>query len=207
MCDEPPLNSSAAAACGLLFAVVIVNRFAHEASMAWLVSEDQLEIVAELETYQPRAMGIVAAAIIEDRLTTAIKVRLSRHEAVAKSFLNYPGPAGDLSAKIDFGYLLEMYGPDTRHDLHIIRDIRNKFAHALAAKDFGYRSIADKCKSLKLPDNKLAELKKGGFSALSPVVNFEGNTTDPQIRFRRSAQIALVLVHLSKAPLPGMPRY
>lgn len=177
------------------------------ASMAWLVSEDQLEIVAELETYQPRALGIVTAAIVEDRLTTALKVRLSRHEAVAKSFLDYRGAAGSFSAKIDFGYLLEMYGADTRHDLHIIRDIRNKFAHTPAAKDFDYQSIADKCKSLKLPNNKLAELRKGGFSALRPVVQFEGDTTEPKIRFRRSAQIALVLIHLSKGPLPGIPLY
>lgn len=176
--------------------------------MAWLVSEELLEIVAELETYQPRAMGIVVAAIVEDRLTTAIKVRLSRYEAaVVKSFLDFRGPAGSFSGKIDFGYLMEMYGPDTRHDLHIIRDIRNKFAHTAAAKDFDYQSVADKCKSLKLPDNKLIELKKKGFSALWPIVKFEGDATDPKIRLRRSAQIALVLIHLSKGPLPGAPRY
>lgn len=99
-------------------------------------------------------MGIVASAIVEDRLTTAIKVRLSRYEVVAKSFLDYRGSAGNFFAKIDLGYLLEMYGPDTRNDLHIIRDIRNKFAHIPAAKDFDHWRIADKCSNLKLPDNE-----------------------------------------------------
>lgn len=65
------------------------------------------------------------------------------------------GPLATLSAKIDLARLLGLVTETIRSDLHIIRDIRNEFAHQIAHKtehtklSFSSPHIRDKCMALR----------------------------------------------------------
>src|SRR5258706_9473845 len=90
-------------------------------------------------------VAILAGTFVEDRLGFAIK---------SKSFINLPptgnnetmvtetaifdgqGPLATFYAKIDIGYALGLYELDQRFDFHIVRSIRNDFAHRLETLTF-----------------------------------------------------------------------
>jgi DNA-binding MltR family transcriptional regulator len=57
-----------------------------------------------------------------------------------------------LSAKIDLGYCVGLYNKKTHHDLHIIRRIRNRFAHEFGPLAFDHEEIAGLCKSMQTKD-------------------------------------------------------
>ncbi len=54
-------------------------------------------------------------------------------------------PLGSFATRIGLAYALGIYGPRTRHDLQILKDIRNAFAHANLAINFDTREVADLC--------------------------------------------------------------
>jgi hypothetical protein len=61
-------------------------------------------------------------------------------------------PLSDLAPKIDIAYAFELIGADLYHDLQVIKDIRNRFAHPDGPTNFRTRKIADlvrRFKSLK----------------------------------------------------------
>ncbi len=58
------------------------------------------------------------------------------------------GPLATLSAKIDFGFALGLYGPETKAILHNVRRIRNCFAHCHDAEDFTHPRVQALCLSI-----------------------------------------------------------
>lgn len=53
-----------------------------------------------------------------------------------------------LSAKIDAGYLLQIYPKESQTLLHKLRDIRNDAAHETSGVNFETQSIRDRCENL-----------------------------------------------------------
>jgi hypothetical protein len=97
-----------------------------------------------------RACGVLNASWVEQMLETAIKRRL-RPDCPAKLF-DYDGPVGTFSARIMMGYALNLFGPNTRHDLDLIRTIRNEFAHCQLPLSFDIPEIKAVCDHLLIPD-------------------------------------------------------
>jgi hypothetical protein len=58
------------------------------------------------------------------------------------------GPLSDFASKIQVGYAMGLFGPKTKQDLGLIREIRNAFAHSLALISFDTKEIADVCHML-----------------------------------------------------------
>ena len=56
-----------------------------------------------------------------------------------------------MSAKIDFGFALGIYGDETKANLHRLRKIRNKFAHDSDVRDFDIEFVANLCNALTIP--------------------------------------------------------
>jgi DNA-binding MltR family transcriptional regulator len=77
------------------------------------------------------AYVIVSATAIEDLLEKALlgKMRTLTRTAYADLFRGY-GPLSTFSAKIDLAFALKIIDQESKTDFHIIREIRNKFAHA-----------------------------------------------------------------------------
>jgi hypothetical protein len=59
-----------------------------------------------------------------------------------------------VSAKILMAYALGVFGRKTEHDLRLIRELRNGFAHVRKALGFSVPEIAAVCSNLYLPDMK-----------------------------------------------------
>jgi hypothetical protein len=128
-------------------------------------TESLYSVTRELLTQTDRGAAIIGGAYLEDSLATYLKSCWRNDQAdapTAKSIarlFNPSGPLGSFSAKIDIAYLGHLIGPTTFADMHVIRDIRNDFAHKLSVPDnhtgtvlsFGAQSIAAKCGNLSLP--------------------------------------------------------
>ena len=61
------------------------------------------------------------------------------------------GPLATLSAMIDMGYALGLISKEVRDELHLIREIRNAFAHTIGVIDFAMPEVANVCKRLWTP--------------------------------------------------------
>ena len=100
--------------------------------------------------------AIVAATLVEDRLGFAIKahfVELPTRGDVAKiltetALFDGYGPLASFVAKIDVASALGILTPERRRDFHVIRSIRNDFAHALEPLTFSNDDVLRKLNRL-----------------------------------------------------------
>ncbi len=119
----------------------------------------------ELDRESDRGVALLSAAYVDAFLEKAVKSRLC-DMAVPKGstlfdrlFQSANPPLGSFSAKIDLAFAMKVIGPHTYHDLHIMRGVRNDFAHDLdfdnprKGLSFEERSISDRCNNLWLPKN------------------------------------------------------
>lgn len=94
--------------------------------------EEEDRVAREILTSSPRAAALVAGAFLDvflQRLIIRHFVALSVSEM--ESLFEPDRPLGTFSSKIKVARALGIFGPKTAHDLNIIRDIRNAFAHGL----------------------------------------------------------------------------
>jgi DNA-binding MltR family transcriptional regulator len=75
-----------------------------------------------------RTAAIIAATVVEARLSSALEKRFQRDEKIQSEFFRSSGPLGSFSAKIDLAYLMGSLTKDAWHDLDLMKNIRNKFA-------------------------------------------------------------------------------
>jgi hypothetical protein len=104
-------------------------------------------IIRELENAHPRAVAIMGATAVED----ALKGLIIKHftPAVLPSELDDlfgpTKPLSSFSAKINIAHAMGLFGPKTKADLDLLRDIRNAFAHARISISFKTPEIAELC--------------------------------------------------------------
>lgn len=100
-----------------------------------------------------RSAAITLATLVDDQLGHAIEARLvPLSNTIRDSLYTEGGPLESFSAKINFGFALGLYGKQTRADLHLVRRVRNQFAHFFAINSFEHEEISKLCKNLKTPD-------------------------------------------------------
>ncbi|RJG08169.1 hypothetical protein D3870_17710 [Noviherbaspirillum cavernae] len=112
-------------------------------------------LLEEIQEQSDRGAAIVAMAWVEESITAALEFFLHHEPNSWKRLFAGSGPLANLSSKIDLSRLLGLVTDTIRSDLHIIRDIRNEFAHQVAHKTqhtkiaFTTAHIKDKCLALK----------------------------------------------------------
>lgn len=112
--------------------------------------------------HDDRTTAIMASGLIDDVLALGIMSRfqvMPTDAQIAEMFTGY-GPLATLSARTSVAYLLGAINADARHDLQIIRKIRNEFAHVIEPIDFATKRIASRCNSLKLRFKLKPEFEK-----------------------------------------------
>lgn len=95
------------------------------------------ELLQELERHSHAAHAIWVAANLEDTLVQILALYMPNlsNRLREKLFRGY-GPLSSFSAKIDMAYALDLIPDVLRRDLHVIREIRNSFAHATSPQHF-----------------------------------------------------------------------
>jgi len=102
---------------------------------------------AEIETASPRTGTLVAASFVENHLEHLTRSRMKDDKKLLDKMFASSGVLGTFSAKINIGYLINIYSQPTWKELDTIRDIRNDFAHKLDVS-YDTQSVKDRCASL-----------------------------------------------------------
>jgi DNA-binding MltR family transcriptional regulator len=116
--------------------------------MAWIGPEEDQPIIDEIERQTDRAAALIAQAYMEQRLLNAIKAPLENEDDIQQGLFRPSGPLGSFSSRIDLARLLGIIEPRIHKTLHVIREIRNEFAHKPQPRDFNFPRIKDLCANI-----------------------------------------------------------
>jgi hypothetical protein len=105
----------------------------------------------ELGKESDRAAVILAGAMFDEALLELIRRRLAQSPNDEDSLLDGAiAPIGTFSARIDLGYRLGLYHKQFWRGLHLVRRIRNKFAHHIEGCTFEERDVVSRIRELCL---------------------------------------------------------
>lgn len=113
-----------------------------------LVELEVLEFRRELTNETDRGVALYAAAHLDERLAKLLRAFLVQDEAVAEPLFKGIGAFASFSARIDTAYLLGLVPASVRRELHLVRKIRNGFAHEAKPLRFSDDPIAARCREL-----------------------------------------------------------
>jgi len=117
-----------------------------------------------LLTESDRAAGVLAPAFLDDLLGQLLRVKLNESTSTASLLAPDRGALGTFSAKIDMTHSMGLIDSTTWNDLHIIRKIRNRFAHEIDIHDFSDDSVRDLVANLsiagKVPESVAKDPRK-----------------------------------------------
>lgn len=112
------------------------------------ILEDAPAAIQEVHAGSDRAAAITAAAMLDDML----------HGILERSFVEAPRKAKELlenhldsfASRITACYCLGLISNDEHRDLHMLRSIRNAFAHSRKSVSFDSPAVRDKCHDFHL---------------------------------------------------------
>lgn len=102
--------------------------------------------------YSDRDAALVYGSMVEQALETAISthfVTSTEEQAKFFSYADEDSAFPTFAAKTSLGFALGIYDDRMRDDLTCIRNVRNVFAHARVAVDFGHPAIIQACAMIK----------------------------------------------------------
>jgi len=100
----------------------------------------------------PMVCAIWGSSMVEHELEVLLREKIKRSDDKTWSKLtDRNGPLSSFSSKIDMGYAIGLYDDPMRANLHIVREIRNVFAHAKRVVTFDHELIINEIKSLQVP--------------------------------------------------------
>jgi len=124
-----------------------------------------------------RGCVLMSAAFIEDKITQLLKTYMIQDLKKQKDIFEGNGALGTFSSKIDIAFLLGLIPKNILNDLHILRRIRNDFAHNAKPITFTTDYVKDRCNALQ-------------------VVNKEALRDDTKAYFLRSMTTILTYVNM-----------
>lgn len=132
--------------------------FMISASDVWQVAAGSEQELAEaMKTDSDRAVAIVGAALVEDRLADGLERFMRPDKKTFERLTDFTGPLGSFSQKSSMAYMLGLVSKMAFEDLEVMRKIRNKFAHSLAIASFETPVIKSKLNSLQLYRSHVVE--------------------------------------------------
>jgi DNA-binding MltR family transcriptional regulator len=98
-----------------------------------LTHEERLDLFDAVakSNWHPIATAILGAVMVEHEIEILLRARLKKKDDPTwHELLDESGPFRSLHAKITMGHALGIYDEKLRDDLHVVRAIRNAFAHS-----------------------------------------------------------------------------
>jgi DNA-binding MltR family transcriptional regulator len=152
------------------------------------------EFLAEFQRESDRAAAVLGAAYLDDRLGVLLREKFVAVPAFVEELFRGQGGLSSFSAKISICYAVGLMTRGASHDLHIVRKIRNDFAHKPHGISFKTKEIANRVNSLETL--KLLHEEK---NKLFPV------PTDRRQRF--NLVLAILLVNGIEKRIREMPKF
>jgi DNA-binding MltR family transcriptional regulator len=117
------------------------------------VAPEQRSFQEFLEPFQSetdRAAALLAAAMLDDKLREILESFLLDSK-ISRRLLDSPNAAlRGFSSRIDAAYALGFLDDAEYKELHIVRDIRNDFAHSWRTLTFETQSVRDRVRNLHI---------------------------------------------------------
>ncbi|MFH1008496.1 MAG: MltR family transcriptional regulator [Candidatus Latescibacterota bacterium] len=108
------------------------------------------EVLQEISHESDRAAAILIGVEINDALERAIQAYLLPPPDRKDRLFSHDGPLGSFSSCIDLAYRLGLISGTLRREIHLIRRVRNEFAHRTAGLTFDDSPVADYCRELHI---------------------------------------------------------
>jgi len=109
-----------------------------------------MDFRTSLNQESDRGSVLMAAAFIEDKLGCLLESYFIQNDKVSKRLLRGNGPLATFSSKIDLSFLLGLIPENILNDLHLLRKIRNDFAHTASKITFETPAIKDRTNALSV---------------------------------------------------------
>src|SRR5579871_1657823 len=119
-----------------------------------LQTVDLDDVQRELYNTNDRTLAVMLASVVDLALTDLIRSRMRTdlNSEMRGALLDPDGPIGTFSSKIALAYAFGLTGPIFKHDLTLIRIIRNEFAHSRRPISFEDNESDGICSHLKTPE-------------------------------------------------------
>lgn len=104
-----------------------------------------------------RGCALMGASYVDDRLADLLKKKLLLNSDLRERMFDYIGPLGSFSARINMAYAIGLIPANLRRELHVMRDIRNVFAHRAAHLTFESPEISPLVDKLRLHFKEMSE--------------------------------------------------
>ena len=111
--------------------------------------DDVLKFNHEFRLESDRGCGLMAAAYLDEAIKEMLALYMVNDKRLIKDLFNGQSPLATFSSRINLAFALGKLSKEAKNDLHIIRKIRNEFAHVLDPIDFENGPIKNRCKELK----------------------------------------------------------
>jgi DNA-binding MltR family transcriptional regulator len=115
------------------------------------LSTDVARLVDELEKETDRGVALVGATFLDDVLDVMLRALFAGDGEAANKLLSPGRPLESFGSRAHLAYCVGLLGRDTYHDINLIREVRNDFAHRKPV-DFAHAEIRDKCRRLKVAE-------------------------------------------------------
>ena len=122
-----------------------------------------------------RGCALIAAAYLDVEIENLLSKHFVPNNSVKNEILGQSRPLGTFSSRIDLAYLLGLIGPKVNRDLHLVRKIRNDFAHNPQPINFDDESPSNRCREL--------------------VNDAYGEANTPRLKFERCVMGLLGILH------------
>jgi len=120
-----------------------------ETARSHAMADRFLALKKQLRSETDRGAVIVAAALLEDTLEHMLSARLVPSPERDDELFSGPyAPLSTFSAKIDFAYRIGLIRLSVRSSLHLLRKIRNEFAHSAMEGSFESQSVSSRLREL-----------------------------------------------------------
>jgi len=137
-------------------------------------SKEQIStFLNEINTQTDRGAAVIAASVLDDILKQLLFARLIKLSSDRREsmFERTGAPLSTFSSKIEMGFALGCYTNDIRLCLHLVRDIRNQFAHRMEQITFDHPEVAAMLTARALPSFKRqGRSTRGTYSDIFSVV-------------------------------------
>ena len=117
----------------------------------FLRDHEWIDFSKKYEASDDRSCAILFTAYLDNCLGETFLCITKHPEDAREKLLKDTRPMGTLSAKIDLLWVLGQLSEPVYRDMHLIRRIRNEFAHSVAISSFNQDPVRSRCLELQLP--------------------------------------------------------
>ena len=125
-------------------------------------------MVVKLNDESDRAVALIVTAWLDDILVEMIKRKLVADKKIVEEVFRHDAALGTFSSRISLAYLVRCFSKEVYSNLHIMRTIRNDFAHDRNDLDFTNESVRARCEALYLKEFKDQGMKPTTSENINP---------------------------------------